>query len=290
MASGDEPDFPALERQMAALEQRVITLMAAVQDAQRLGALGVLAATVAHEINNVLTPIQGYARSALARPDDAALGRRALERAAEGAERGAQIARSVLALAGESVLPESGGVTATPVGGAVAEAVELARLASDRAGVRVEVDIEAGIRAQIARVGLVQVVQNLLLNAAGAMRERGGTVRIGASGVDVAGDRNAESAGSDHGSPDALPGSGWVELLVSDDGPGIAESVRERLFKPFATAAASKGGTAVGGSGLGLSICKGLIEAAGGRIEVRTMIGCGTTFRVLLPAAAEETA
>jgi len=168
-----------VEQQIAAMERQLGELMRALEQAQRLGGLGVLAASVAHEMNNILTPIQGYARSALARPGDRELAATALRRAAEGAERGGEIARCILALAGEAA---GGGGVGTGVAGAVAEAVEAAGGVLGEAGVRVEVVVQAGLEAAMPRAGLVHVLLNLLVNAGRAMAGRGGVVRIGCSG------------------------------------------------------------------------------------------------------------
>jgi signal transduction histidine kinase len=99
---------------------------------------------------------------------------------------------------------------------------------------------------------------NLVTNAAQAVgeREHGGTIRI------LAAERGDE-----------------VEILVSDDGPGIAAEIIPRIFDPFFTT------KDVGaGSGLGLSIVHGIVDRHGGRIEVESRIGEGTTFRIVLPA------
>jgi signal transduction histidine kinase len=100
-----------------------------------------------------------------------------------------------------------------------------------------------------------QVLVNLLLNAIEALPP-GGTVTVSAERSD----------------------GGPVTVSVSDNGPGIAEGVRERLFEPFVTGKAD-------GVGLGLSICKRLVEAHGGRISAGDAPGGGTVVRFTLPAA-----
>ena len=103
-----------------------------------------------------------------------------------------------------------------------------------------------------------QVFMNLITNAAQAIggREQGGTMRVAAAAR-----------------------AGDVEITVSDDGPGIAADVIPRIFDPFFTT------KDVGeGSGLGLSIVHGIVDRHGGRIEVESQIGQGTTFRITLPS------
>ena len=94
-------ELRGIELRMQELCGRVEHLVAAVESTRGLSALGVLAASIAHELNNMLTPIRGYAQAALARPDDLELMRRALERAADASDRAGHLVRSILDLAGE---------------------------------------------------------------------------------------------------------------------------------------------------------------------------------------------
>jgi signal transduction histidine kinase len=111
-------------------------------------------------------------------------------------------------------------------------------------------------------VQLEQVLLNLLINARHAMLGRGGSLTIKASEIE--------------NSPD-------VKLQVIDTGPGIPEKLLDKIFEPFFT---TKGTARKGeskGTGLGLAICKEIIEHHGGRIEVASEVGKGTTFNVYLP-------
>ncbi len=109
---------------------------------------------------------------------------------------------------------------------------------------------------QVDPAKIRQVLVNLIQNAAEAMAERGGHVTVRASGFP------AESA---------------VVLAVEDDGPGIPAEQIGSLFEPFFT-------TKFTGTGLGLAISKSLVEQHGGRIEVSSQPGSGTTFLIILPA------
>lgn len=264
------------------MERQLTEVMRALQRAQQLAGLGVLAASIAHEVNNILTPIHGYARSALSRPGDLALTETALRRAAEGAERGGEIARCILALAGEAA---GGAREVYGVASAAAEAVEAATAVLTESDVRVELSIEAGLKVAMPRAGLVHVLLNLLVNAGRAMSGYGGVVRVQCR--PIAG-RGAYSDTQVHQTQSESQAPAFVELVVQDDGPGIPEGVRDRLFRAFATAS-SGGAPSAGGSGLGLSICKALIEASGGSISVQTAVGQGTTFRIVLPRAGDRT-
>jgi signal transduction histidine kinase len=116
-----------------------------------------------------------------------------------------------------------------------------------------DVDPEVRIRGFPGQID--QVLMNLLTNAAQAMGERGGTIRIGAQSRDA-----------------------HVLLTVSDDGPGIPADVLPRIFDPFFTT------KDVGeGSGLGLSIVHGIVERHGGQIDVHSEPGQGTIFTISFP-------
>jgi two-component system, NtrC family, sensor histidine kinase HydH len=111
-----------------------------------------------------------------------------------------------------------------------------------------------------------QVLINLVRNAVQAMGGKG-TVRI--SATHLVGGRSATSDEQE---------DGWVQINVKDDGPGIAPEVRESLFMPFVT-------TKQRGSGLGLAISQRIVEEMGGRIDVTSRTGEGTTFSILLAPA-----
>ena len=127
-----------------------------------------------------------------------------------------------------------------------------------------DVDLRVDVRADLPRVTLsrehlVQVLLNLILNAASACASNGHiTVR---------------------GEP--IPKG--VRLAVEDDGPGVASEVRDRLFEPFVTTKEVGKGT-----GLGLAVCRGLVEAAGGVIMLDASHVPGARFVVELPRAADE--
>jgi two-component system, NtrC family, sensor kinase len=126
--------------------------------------------------------------------------------------------------------------------------------------VRVEKQIEPDLRVSGFPGQIDQVFMNLIANAAQAMgdRDEGGTIRIAAT-------RRATD----------------VEITVADDGPGIPPDVIGKIFDPFFTT------KDVGeGSGLGLSIVHGIVDRHGGRIEVESHVGKGTTFRILLPTGS----
>jgi signal transduction histidine kinase len=128
--------------------------------------------------------------------------------------------------------------------------------------VHVEVDIEGEPLVALPGPRLTQVLLNLVLNAGAAVattRRDDGRVTVR---VRAAGDR--------------------VRIEVEDDGPGVAPGVRDRLFEPFVTTKEVGEGT-----GLGLAVCRGLVESAGGEIALDTTYTGGARFVVALPSAGE---
>jgi signal transduction histidine kinase len=130
---------------------------------------------------------------------------------------------------------------------------------------RVDVDLatDASLVIRADRDQLVQVLMALMLNAMDAMNQSG-AIRLRAFRSPVRGEE--------------------VVMEVIDEGSGISATVRQRLFEPFFTTKPPGRGT-----GLGLSICYGIVADHGGRIEVESTVGKGSTFRVILPLAEPAT-
>lgn len=248
----------------------------AVGHAHRLTLLGTLAGSIAHEFNNILTPVMSYAEMALDEPADAGLARKALERAYQGCDRASRIAAAILSFAGDG-RPGGEGPRCADVAAAVREAMVCLAADPARYGIAVSIEIEPGCRAAMDQVGLQQVLLNLILNAIKAMRadRRGGRLAIRATGRRTVLDGstwNASGAARDD-----------LVIEVEDTGCGIAPEQLPHIFAPFVSRAAEG---ARRGTGLGLTICKQLVEGAGGSISVRSQVSVGTCFTIILPPAA----
>jgi signal transduction histidine kinase len=257
----------ALEEQNRTLEERVRQRTGELRDKERalarsekLASIGLLAAGVAHELNNPLTSIVMNANLMIEEADEDSALREGLRRIDADAGRCRRIVDDLRAFARPRQIEKVRGEV-EPV---VEEAIGVAAHELARRGVRVERDLAADLpRIAWDPDRMVQVLTNLLVNAAHAA-ERGGVVTIGA--------RSDED---------------WLRIEVRDDGRGIAPEHRTKIFDPFFT-------TKADGTGLGLSISYGIVEEHGGRIEAesraREEVGpgekTGTIMRILMPIGA----
>ncbi len=233
-------------------------MLASLAEKERLSSVGMLAASVAHEIMNPLTYVLANLDFVVGeRTDDPARNAKALVEAREGARRMQQIVWDLRALGragGEELFyvdPRTVLEIALRLSGP-----EVARTAS----VVLELDEVPCVLASESR--LCQVFINLLVNAAQAMEHRDvldREIRVKTRHDEVA---------------------GLVGIDVVDTGEGISEERRARIFEPFFTTKAS-------GTGLGLSICRDIVERMGGRIDVVSTVGRGTTFTVWLSTTRE---
>ena len=236
------------------LEAQFQQLRDGLTHSHRLATLGTIASMIAHEYNNILTPVISYAQLALSDPDDAALMRKAVEKALAGAERAAKISSSVLGFTRETDDKDIAHLPET-----IDEAISCLGRDLAKDGITLTVDVP-DVLVAIAPLNLQQVMLNLVLNARKAMNH-GGQLRI---------------TGNQEGA--------HVRLQVSDTGPGIPAEIRDSLFEPFVTrhADAPDAGSEGKGTGLGLCICRELIRGAGGEIEVESPPNEGATFRLTL--------
>ena len=254
----------ANRRSMTALVQLKAAQAQLVQ-AEKLTAIGHLVAGVAHELNNPLTSILGYAQLLEEELDapGAALDGTALapdaRRIAEESERAARIVRNLLAFARR----QSAARTPQDIVEVFERAIASREHALQSSGITLDRAFERELPPVVSDgTQLQQALMNLLLNAEHAMRHRDDKrLRVGAR-LDAA--------------------AGAVELFVTDSGHGIERTNLTRIFDPFFTTREVGEGT-----GLGLSICYGIVRAHGGQILVDTAVDAGTTFSLLLPARVD---
>jgi signal transduction histidine kinase len=259
---------------MARRERRVqddrLRLERQLAESQKMEAIGKLAGGVAHDFNNMLTAILGYASMIHEdAPPRSQMQHQALQirRAAESA---ATLTQKLLAFSRRQVLQTDQVDFAAMLDNLV---VLIRRVIGENITVTTHAD--PGLWPILADpVQVEQSVLNLAINARDAMAD-GGTLRITA--------RNApRPKGERRGDDEVRPGD-YVQIVVSDTGIGMNETTQARMFEPFFTTKPQGQGT-----GLGLSTVYGFVRQCGGHISVTSTPGQGTSIELLLPRAADE--
>jgi signal transduction histidine kinase len=251
------------------------------RQARKMEAVGRLAGGVAHDFNNLLTVVNGYAsilQGSLA-PEHPL--RPLVEEILKAVERGAAVTRQLLAFSRKQVLQ--------PVVFDLNQVVvKMEKMLRPLIGEHVELDLQLASLACPIKADptqLEQVIVNLAVNARDAMPS-GGKLRISTS------EQKSEIRNQRSELRETLPAltsdlrpltsASWVLLRVTDSGCGMDAATRAHLFEPFFTTKEPGKGT-----GLGLATVHGIVEQCGGRIEVNSEPGHGTTFTILLPRADE---
>jgi len=289
--SDQQPNQPlkaeAIELAINALQQRIEQLQTNLNQQQKLATLGMVTAVIAHEFNNILTPMISYTTYALGDKADEALKKKALERALAGAERMANISKSLLGFARGD---ES---TSADVKKCVSETLACLSRDLSKDGITLTLEITDSLCVAMNAGQLQQVLMNLIVNARAAMvaakQQRPAATEDGFSGAMKmirAGVKRLAVRAYDLGHAAERR---MVQIRVEDTGPGIAPEILPKIFDPFFTTKATPGENGQsqggGGTGLGLTICKELITQAGGTIRVESEPGRGTAFILELPAA-----
>jgi PAS domain S-box-containing protein len=255
-------------------EEEQIRLEAQLRQAQKLESLGVLAGGIAHDFNNLLMTILGsthLAAKAVA-PDSGA--QEHLKRIRGAARRAADLTGLLLAFAGH-VPPTLEPVNLSEL---IRRMTELLTLSvSKKATLQWDL-AEPLVRVEGDPSQLSQVVLNLVTNASEALGGGSGTIVVRTGEKDCTrGDLLRSCLG------DNLPEGRYVFLDVSDTGAGMDEATQSRIFDPFFS-------TKFAGRGLGLATVLGILRGHKGAIRVESNLGCGSTFRVLLPQGKVERA
>ncbi len=237
-----------------------------VQKAERLNAIGQLAAGVAHDFNNILTVISGHAGLLLTLPELPESARTELESMEEAAMRAAGLTRQLLAFSSQQpIFTEP-----LHLGALVGKTTKmLSRVLGGT--VTLALEVEESARPIEADPGMIeQALTNLVLNARDAL-PRGGEISIGIKGVQISEEEARDIAGAR---------AGWATCLsVQDYGVGIHGEHLARLFEPFFTTKQIGKGT-----GLGLSVVHGIVKQHGGWADVESTPAKGTIFRLFFPA------
>ena len=244
----------AIHGQLAQQQRRNASLEKDMVQLEALANLGSATAMIAHEINNLLTPLTNYAELSLKHIDDKELAERTLRRTAKNCRQAGKVMESILSLA-KAGCGEKIEIPLLPM---VNAAFDCLCRDFTKDGITVEILVSDGLRVYASPVQLQQAIMNLVLNAREAMIPHGGKLTISAQ---------ADNDG--------------IRIKINDTGCGIEQSEMSRVFDTFFTTKHKK--IAGSGTGLGLSLCKKVIDAHGGTITVESQPGKGTTFTITLP-------
>jgi two-component system cell cycle sensor histidine kinase/response regulator CckA len=245
-----------------------------LRQAAKMEAIGALAGGLAHDFNNQLYAVSGFAHFISRDPGLSPATRQDLLELQKVTERMASLTRQLLAFARQQVL--------TPETLDLNSAVEDTRPMLQRligSNMQVELALAPGPKwVRVDRAQLVQVLLNLVINARDAM-PRGGPIILRTTTLEIGPGQLLNRT-----STPVEPGA-YAELAVIDSGEGIAPEHLPHIFEPFYTT------KEVGmGTGLGLATVEGIIEQSGGHIQVESSVGHGTTIRLLLPLSTKPSA
>ncbi|MCS7304650.1 MAG: ATP-binding protein [Thermoguttaceae bacterium] len=240
------------------LQQQLVELQQRLAQAQRLTALGELLSTTTHEFNNILMTIINYAKLGL-RHSDPEMRQKAFEKILTAAQRAARISHNILGMAKN----RSGTLEPTNLIQLLEDTLLLLERELNKYHISVEKHFQPVPPILANGNQIQQVLLNLIINARQAMPQGGKlTLKLWHE-----------------------PATGMVHLMIRDTGCGIPPEILPRIFDPFFTTKTGPDSTGKGGTGLGLSMCKEIIQAHQGRIRVETAPGRGTAFTLMLPQA-----
>ena len=246
-----EVDANQLLEQVSRLQQQLM-------QAQKMSSVGALASSITHEFNNILTTVINYAKMGL-RHQDAATREKAFNKILDAGQRAAKITTGMLSYARN----KSDRREPFQLVQLVQDVLVLVEKDLQKHRISLDVNFVDCPWAEVNSSQIQQVLLNLIINSRQAM-EPGGRITL---------------------TVQSNPESGMGEISIRDTGYGIPSDKLRRIFDPFfSTKQADDQGQ--GGTGLGLALCRDIIEAHKGRIRVESAVGQGTTFTLKLPLVA----
>jgi len=248
----------SMHQQLRENQLRISNLEEQIRATQKMATLGTMACMVAHEFNNILQPMINYSELALKDQDDVELMRKALTKTIEHGNRAALVIQSMLGVV-RNQDHERKTVLLLKL---VDECLACLDRDLNRDKIRVKRDIPDDLTVHAIPSQLLQVFLNLFVNARQAMAQTGGKLSVqGRSDRDE-----------------------WVVIEISDTGCGIQSDMVDKIFDPFVSTKTQVKQSDQRGTGLGLMVCKDIIEKHGGTIDVHSEPGTGTTFTIRLPS------
>jgi len=241
--------------------EQIAILKEQLAQAQCHAALGELLSTTAHEYNNVLMTVINYSKMGLRHTDEATRNK-SFEKILAAGQRAAKITQNILGMARN----RSQSHEPTDLAQLIDDAMLLLEREMNKYRIAVEREYESVPEVLVNGNQIQQVLLNLLINARQAMPDGGRLV------IRLKHDRQAN----------------MVDLIVRDSGSGIEPAALQKIFDPYFSTKQGPDETGRGGTGLGLSACRDIIQAHKGRIRVQSTLGKGTAFTIKLPIAAIE--
>lgn len=240
---------------------RIEELQSELMQVSRANAVGEMGSALAHELTQPLSAVVAFVEASAELIDQGGGGvsakvREYMNEAVTQSLRAGDVVRLLREFTARGDTEHS----VHDINGVVEETCRLVTLGTAADGIALELNLAADLPpVLIDQIQIQQVVLNLVRNSIDALRD------VETPAITVA----------------TAPGPGEVEVVVSDNGAGLSPEVRERLFEPFVS-------TKPDGIGIGLSICRTIVEAHGGRIAVAAGTGCGTAFRFSVPVFDES--
>lgn len=240
-------------------------LQSQFRQSQKMQALGTLAGGIAHDFNNLLVPILGFSELAL---DDVAEGsvlHGNIKEVRRAANRAKQLVQQILTFSRKREHERQ----PLEIDGVVKESLKLLRATlPSTIEIRTQINSETGVvLADLSQIQ--QLVMNLCTNSFYAMRQQGGVLDVELRQVTI--EQNSSRQ------PDLEPGQ-YLQLIVTDNGPGMSPRVLDRIFEPYFTTKPKGEGT-----GLGLAVVHGIVKSYGGDVVATSALNSGTKVVVLLP-------
>ena len=255
-----------LEKMVEERTQELAKYERQLQQVLKIQAIGTLAGGIAHDFNNILFPIVGYTELTMDEVSEDSVAYNNLKEILKAANRAKDLVQQILTFSRQSG-QERKPVNVQPV---ITEALKLLR-ASIPASIEIIHEIDDDCRPVMGDATQIhQVIMNLCTNAYHAMQDKGGTLKVKLSEVNVGYEETVEKIGMQPGR--------HLQLLVIDEGCGMDAAVMDRIFEPYYTTKEQGKGT-----GLGLSVIHGIVKNHRGDITVTSSPGKGTTFKVYLP-------
>lgn len=255
-------DQQALGQQIEELTAQLDQMHKQLMQAQKMSSVGALASSITHEFNNILTTVINYAKMGLRHKDNATRNK-AFDKILSAGQRAAKITTGMLSYARN----QSDRFEPTDLVMLVEDVLVLVSKDLQMHRIQLQTSFRPQTIASVNASQIQQVLLNLIINARQAM----------------------EGSGRMFITVDTDPKSGMSEISVRDTGSGIPAEKLRKIFDPFfSTKQVDEQGQ--GGTGLGLALCREIIESHKGRIRVASTVGKGTTFTLRFPAITADSA